>query len=130
MASDEVARIVADLRKIPDVIGAVVGRRDGIVLTHDVPAEIDPRKIASMAAGIIGTSEIAAEEMGQGRFLQAIVDSARVRVVSLGAGPEATLVVLVRPEANVGLLLMVLGRAAREIAALDSSGEPHGEEAT
>lgn len=130
MASEEVARIIAELRKIPDVIGAVVGRRDGIVLTHNVPEGVDPRKIASMAAGIIGTSEIAAEEMGQGRFLLAIVDSARVRVVSLGAGPDATLVVLVRPEANVGFLLMFLGRAAREIAALSSSRDPPHPEAT
>lgn len=119
---EEFDRIVADLHNVPDVIGAVVARRDGIVLAHDLPEGVDPRKIASMAAGIIGTSEIAATELGQGRFLQAIVDSLRVRVVSLGAGPEGVLVVLVRPEANIGLLLMVLGRAAREIGAMPTGG--------
>ena len=117
------AKIVATLQRLPNVIGAVVARRDGIVLGHGLPAPIDPRRIASMAAGIVGTSEIAAEEMGQGRFRQAIVDSLRVRVISLGAGPDAILVVLVRPEANIGLLLMVLDRAAREIAALAAAGK-------
>jgi len=109
---------LADLRKLQDIIAVAVARRDGLIIAHDLPRTVDPKKAAAMSAAIVGTSEMAARELGQGRFLQSIVDSEQGKMLSTGAGEEALLVTLVRPEANMGLVLLGVERAARRIAAI------------
>jgi len=115
---------LADLRKLQDIIAVAVARRDGLIIAHDLPRTVDPKKAAAMSAAIVGTSEMAARELGQGRFLQSIVDSEQGKMLSTGAGEEALLVTLVRPEANMGLVLLGVERAARRIAAILEGDSP------
>ena len=113
------ARIQAamvDLKRVTDIVAVAIARRDGLIIAHDLPRDVDPRKAAAMTAAIVGTSEMAARELGQGKFLQAIVDSELGKMLSTGAGDEAILVTLVRPEANMGLVLLGVERAAHRIA--------------
>ncbi len=109
---------IEDLRRLADIIAVAIARRDGLVIAHDLPKDVDPKRTAAMTAAIVGTSELAARELGQGRFLQAIVDSEYGKMLSTGAGEEALLVTLVRPEANMGLVLLGVERAAARIAAI------------
>jgi len=115
---------LADLRKLQDIIAVAVARRDGLIIAHDLPRTVDPKKAAAMSAAIVGTSEMAARELGQGRFLQSIVDSEQGKMLSTGAGEEALLVTLVRPEANMGLVLLGVERAARRISAILEGDSP------
>ncbi|HEV8594780.1 MAG TPA: roadblock/LC7 domain-containing protein [Thermoplasmata archaeon] len=114
----QIEAAMADLRRLADIVAVAVARRDGLIIAHDLPVEVDPRKAAAMTAAIVGTSEMAARELGQGKFLQAIVDSELGKMLSTGAGDEALLVTLVRPEANMGLVLLGVERTARRIAGL------------
>jgi len=111
-----------DLKRLADIVAVAIARRDGMIIAHDLPRNVDPRKAAAMTAAIVGTSEMAARELGQGKFLQAIVDSELGKMLSTGAGEEALLVTLVRPEANMGLVLLGVERAAHRIAEI-LSGE-------
>lgn len=106
---------IADLRRLPDILAVAVARRDGIVILHDLPNGVDPKKAAAMTAAIVGTSEMASREVGNGRFLQSIVDGEEGKMLSTGAGDEALLVTLVRPEANMGLVLLGVERTARRV---------------
>jgi hypothetical protein len=117
-ARGQIKAAMADLRRLTDVVAVAIARRDGLLIAHDLPKEVDPKKAAAMTAAIVGTSEMAAGELGHGRFLQAIVDSEFGKMLSTGAGEEALLVTLVRPEANMGLVLLGVERAARRIAAI------------
>lgn len=109
---------LADLKKLQDIVAVAVARRDGLIIAHDLPRDVDPKKAAAMSAAIVGTSEMAARELGRGRFLQAIVDGEQGKMLSTGAGEEALLVTLVRADANMGLVLLGVERAARKIAAI------------
>ncbi len=113
---------IRDLRRLADIVAVAIARRDGLIIVHDLPKDVDPKKAAAMSAAIVGTSEMAARELGQGKFLQAIVDGEFGKMLSTGAGEEALLVTLVRPEANMGLVLLGVERAARRVAAI-LSGE-------
>ncbi len=113
---------MADLRRLADILAVAIARRDGLIIAHDLPKNVDPKKAAAMTAAIVGTSEMAARELGQGRFLQSIVDSEHGKMLSTGAGEEALLVTLVRPDANMGLVLLGVERAAKRIAAILSGG--------
>ena len=123
----EVEAVIEELRRIPDVLAIAVARRDGILVALDLPRGVDGRKVAAMSAALVGTSEYASQELGQGKFLQCIVDTDRGRILSTGAGEEALLVTLVRPGANLGLVLLSVERAAKKLATLfhgTTAGEP------
>src|SRR5947208_3261409 len=118
MTADAGARlqsVLAELRRLPGILGVTIARRDGILIAHSLPKAMDPKKIAAMAAAIVGTSEMAAVEMGLGSVNQSIVETHVGMMMALGAGEEALLVALVYDDANLGLVLMALERAAKQV---------------
>jgi len=115
---EQIEDAMRDLRRLGDIVAIAIARRDGLIIAHDLPPGVDPKKTAAMSAAIVGTSEMAGRELGQGKFLQVIVDSDEGKILSTGAGEEALLVTLVRPEANMGLVLLGVERAAQRIAVL------------
>src|SRR6058998_3599252 len=110
--------ILTELRRMPAVLGATIARRDGILIAHALPKTMDPKKIAAMAAAIVGTSEMAAVEMGLGSFNQSIVDTHIGMMMATGAGEEAILVTMLRNEANMGLIHIGVDRAVESITAI------------
>ena len=104
-----------ELRRIPDVIAVALARRDGLLISHVLPKNMDPKRIAAMAAAIVGTSEMAASEMGLGSFFQSIVDSGHAKMLATGAGEEGILITIVRTDANMGLVLLSVGKAVQAI---------------
>jgi len=114
--------VLQELRRIPDVLAVAIARRDGLPIAHALPRSMDPKRIAAMTAAIVGTSEMAAEEMGQGEFLQSIVDSRKSKMLATGAGSEAILITIVRSDANMGLVLISVGKAIQAIQAILDGG--------
>jgi len=110
--------VLQELRRIPDVVAVALARRDGLLIAHLLPKSMDPKRIAAMAAAIVGTSEMAAGEMGFGPFFQSIVDSEKVKMLATGAGEEGILITMVRTDANMGLVLLSVGKAVQSIADL------------
>src|SRR5439155_356740 len=114
--------VLAELRRLPGILGVTIARRDGILIAHSLPKTMDPKKIAAMAAAIVGTAEMATIQLAQGRFVRAIVESDHGKLLSLGAGEEALLVALVYDDANLGLVLIALERAAKQVERILQDG--------
>ncbi len=108
-------RALEELGRLTDVKAAAVVRRDGLVVVHTLPSTIDPKLVAAMLAAIVGASEMATEALEQGRFQRAIIESDEGKLLSTGAGNEALLISLVYSDANLGLVLMAMEKAARRI---------------
>lgn len=85
------------------------------MITHTFPDGVDPKIVAAMTAAIVGTSEMATVQLAQGRFTRALIESEDGKLISTGAGDEALLVALAYKDANLGLVLMALDRAARDV---------------
>jgi predicted regulator of Ras-like GTPase activity (Roadblock/LC7/MglB family) len=113
---------IEELSHVTDIKSAAVVRRDGLVVTHTLPDSVDPKIVAAMTAAIVGTSEMATIQLGQGRFVRAIVESDQGKLLSLGAGEEALLVALVYDDANLGLVLMAMERAAKHVEEILRTG--------
>src|SRR3989442_1087922 len=114
-AARRLQAILTELRRLPAVLGATIARRDGILIAHALPKTMDPKIIAAMTAAIVGTSEMATIQLAQGRFVRAIIESDEGKLLSLGAGEEALLVALVYDDANLGLVLLAMERAAKQV---------------
>src|SRR5438093_537732 len=123
-AARRLQAILTELRLLPAVLGATIARRDGILIAHALPKTMDPKKIAAMAAAIVGTSEMAVVEMGLGTFNSSIVDTHIGKMIATGGGEEALLVALVYDDANLGLVLLAMERAAKQVEKIlrDSAG--------
>jgi predicted regulator of Ras-like GTPase activity (Roadblock/LC7/MglB family) len=117
-ASGRFQSLLAELRRLPGILGAEIARRDGILIAHSVPKTMNPKKIAAMSAAIVGTSEMAATEMGLGSFNQSIIDTDVGMMMATGAGEEAILVTMIRNDANMGLIHLSVDKAVQTITGI------------
>jgi predicted regulator of Ras-like GTPase activity (Roadblock/LC7/MglB family) len=118
----QLQKVMMELRQVPGIAAVAIVRRDGIVIDHLLPRTVDARKVAAMAAAIVGTSEMAAEELQHARFEESIVESEGGKIISVGAGKDALLVVLVEPGANLGLALMAVEKQASRVGEILAAG--------
>lgn len=110
------------LETLPEIQAAAVVRRDGLMIASSLPKETDARTVAAMAAAIVGTAETTAAELQMGRFLQVVVEAEKGKMISTGAGGIAILICLVTEKANLGLVLLEMGRMASQVAGLLEGG--------
>src|SRR2546430_14353729 len=104
MPADGAARlqaVLAELRRLPGILGATIARRDGILIAHSLPKNMDPKKIAAMAAAIVGTSAMAAIVMGLGVLNQSSADTHLREKTAPGAGQESWLVTMLGNHADL-----------------------------
>lgn len=96
----ELDRVLASLQNISDVEGAAVVTRNGILITSSLPQDIDGQKFAAMSASLVGASETVAALL-KSFMKRAIIEVERGKLLALGAGPKAILIVLLNDRADV-----------------------------
>ena len=112
---EQIDLVLDDLRKTGDIEASAVVRRDGLMIASDLPARIESRTVAAMTAALVGTAETTSNELKRGSFQEVVVDSEKGKIVAIGAGKLALLVSLMRPEGNLGFVLLSMERAAKHI---------------
>ncbi|MFH0962133.1 MAG: roadblock/LC7 domain-containing protein [archaeon] len=116
--------LLSFLETLPEIHATAVVRRDGLMIASSLPKTVDSRTFAAMSAAIVGTAETSATELQLGRFLQVIVEAEKGKMIATGAGSVAILICLVTERANLGLVLLEMGRVARQVAdTLEGSAE-------
>jgi predicted regulator of Ras-like GTPase activity (Roadblock/LC7/MglB family) len=110
-----ISDILASLRRLPGVEGVAVARRDGVMVSQVLPRTADPRRVASISAGLVGTADMAAEEIGRREASHTIVATVEGDIVVRKVGEEHVLNVILKPEANLGLILLHIGRASEAL---------------
>jgi len=110
--------LVAALRQRDGVDAAIVLGRDGLLIDSQVVAGLDPEDLAARIPPIIGPSDELGTAAGRGEVVTVILEhKTGIAIVSV-LSPEAILLVLVQPSANIGQLLYELRRNREHIAAL------------
>ena len=110
--------LVSAIRQREGVEAAVVLGRDGLLIDSQTIPGLDPEDLAARIPGIIGPADDLGTTVGRGTLVTAVLEHERgIAIVSV-LNADAVLVVLVRPDANVGQLLFELRRNREHIAAL------------
>ncbi len=104
--------VLADLRRVPEVRGACLVRRDGDLLGHKLASGADARRIGRLVAAVLGTTEMVASELDEGGFYQAMVDCEGGRILGYRGPGDTLVVVLLDTSANLGLVMLSVRRAA------------------
>src|SRR2546428_8214937 len=107
-----ISEVLGTLKRLPGVEGAALARRDGVMVSQILPRTSDPRRVASISAGLVGTSDMAAGEIGRRGASHTIVATMEGGIVARKVGGEHVPTVIPRPGAELRLALPPIWRAA------------------
>ncbi len=112
---DMVDKLLADLKNIGGVEACVAASRDGLLIRSSMEKEQFVDSLAAMSATILGAAETATTQAEKGVPNRVIVESDHGKLVVVGAGHKALLIVLATPNAGLGLILLELEKSAKKL---------------
>ncbi|MBA3673280.1 MAG: roadblock/LC7 domain-containing protein, partial [Gemmatimonadaceae bacterium] len=110
--------LVAAIRQREGVEAAIVLGRDGLLIDSQSVPGLDAEDLAARIPSIIGPADELGVSAARGALTTAVLEYEQGLAVVSVLSADAVLVVLVRPQANVGQLLFELRRNRDHIAAL------------
>ena len=110
--------IVTDLKNIGGIEACAIASRDGLLMSSDMPDGIIGETFAAMSATMLGAAETATTELNRGLPSRIIVESQTGKLICMGAGPKALLVVMAKPDVGLGLILVEIEKTAAKIKEL------------
>lgn len=110
--------LVEAIRTRDGVDAAVILGRDGLLIDSHAAPGVDAEAIAARIPSIVSPADDVGGALAQGRLATAVLEFERGFAIVSVMSAEALLLVLVRPEANLGQLLHELRRHRGNIAAL------------
>lgn len=113
--NEKLITILKELRKVGDIEGSSVVSRDGLIIASDLLSDVDTKTFAAMSAAMTGAAETATSELKRGNPEQIIVNSKLGSIIATGAGKKAILVCLIKPKANLGLVLLNMNKESKKI---------------
>ena len=113
--NDMLNKILLDLKQMGGITASSIASRDGILIVSDMESESHAETFAAMSATMLGAAESATTELGKGIPDRVIVESNHGKLIAMGAGPKALLVILTEPDAGLGLLLVELEKSVGKI---------------
>ncbi|HDN83548.1 MAG TPA: hypothetical protein ENG50_04205 [Candidatus Altiarchaeales archaeon] len=112
---EELIEVLESLSDVGDIDGAVIATRDGLLIASHLPQDVSAETFAAMSATMFGAAETAVSELKKGKIKRIISEAEDCKLIAVDAGPTAALVALVKPNANLGLVLMEMTKAANMI---------------
>jgi uncharacterized protein len=110
--------LVATLRRFDGVTVAAVLGRDGLLIDSDANAGVDSEQVAALVPSILQFADELGAAAGAGSLQTAILEHLEATVVLAAMSAEVVLLVLVRPDANVGALVYDIRRHRAGLATL------------
>jgi predicted regulator of Ras-like GTPase activity (Roadblock/LC7/MglB family) len=108
-------KILKEINNIGGVETSAIASRDGIHICSTITRKQQVETFIAMSATMIGAAETATMELGKGIPDRIIVESKRGRIIGTGAGPKALLLVMTKPDACLGLVLVEMAKASNQI---------------
>ncbi|WP_423793260.1 roadblock/LC7 domain-containing protein [Methanocaldococcus indicus] len=112
-----IEKILIEVNKTEGINGSLVVGKDGLVIASQLPGNIDAELVGAMTSAAYGAAERTVSEVGMGNLYQAMIEGEHGKILMVDAG-EAILVVLTEEKVNLGLIRIIIRRAAEKIKAM------------
>lgn len=112
---DDLIRVLASRHGVE---ASVLMGRDGLLIEGRSVGELDPERLAALVPSLFAAADGLADAAQRGAPVSVVVEYERGAAIVLAAGSDALLLVLVRPEADIGALLYELRLHRSNIASL------------
>lgn len=114
MSEEKIQEILESLKTIKGVHGAAIIEKFGLIKGSALPGWIDPEAVAAMVTLILKASQRATKELEQGQFYNAIIESAKGRIL-FSEIKGNILTIIATPDAKLGIINLKLGAAAEAL---------------
>jgi predicted regulator of Ras-like GTPase activity (Roadblock/LC7/MglB family) len=111
-----VQSILNKITKIAGVRGAVLVGEDGLEIASDLSGGEDPNAMGAAVSAMQTAMGTALAKLGKGAFRRSILSGQNGTAVIFSVGGRASAIITLRPEANIGLVLVELKESARELS--------------
>ena len=108
-------KVLKEINNIGGVETSAIASRDGLLICSTITRKQHVETFVAMSATMIGAAETATMELGKGIPERIIVESKTGRIIGTGAGPKALLLVMTKPDASLGLVLIEMTKASEQI---------------
>ncbi|HEX7628277.1 MAG TPA: roadblock/LC7 domain-containing protein, partial [Candidatus Methanoperedens sp.] len=92
-----VDKLLTDLKNVGGVIACAAASRDGLLIRAIMQKEQFVESLAAMSATMLGAAETATTHVEMGVPTRVIVESDHGKLIIIGAGPKALLILLASP---------------------------------
>ena len=110
--------LVATLRRFDGVRAVAVLGRDGLLIDNEADAGLDGESIAAHVSSILQACDELGHSAAVGGLRTAVLELQESTAVVAAISAEVVLLVLVKPDANLGALLFDIRRHRAGLAAL------------
>jgi len=97
-----------------DIVGAAIVSNEGLMLVGEIPENMDKDLVSAAFAALVSIAERASQQVELGNLTQLIMLSKNGGAL-IYPGKKSSLVLLMRPDANLGLILIDVADVVREI---------------
>jgi predicted regulator of Ras-like GTPase activity (Roadblock/LC7/MglB family) len=112
---DMVDKLLTDLKNIGGVTACAAASRDGLLIRAIMQKEQFVESLVAMSATMLGAAETATTHVEMGVPSRIIVESDYGKLVIVGAGPKALLILLANQDSGLGLILLELDKSAKKL---------------
>ncbi|MFA6036225.1 MAG: roadblock/LC7 domain-containing protein [Candidatus Micrarchaeia archaeon] len=116
---DAVLKGLVSSRKIE---AAAIVRRDGLMVTSNLPSDVDKDVIAAMSARMMDRAEMVSSELKRGDVKYVVADGSLGKIIAMDVSGAAVLICLIKPKDDIGFAILAMETAARNIADLFGVG--------
>src|ERR1700755_3358969 len=99
-----------------DIEASALISMDGLLLASLLPATFEQDRVAALSAGMLALARQATMELNRGELDQILIRGQRGHVLLTRASSGAVLVVVARPEAQLGATFLDVRRGAEALA--------------
>lgn len=110
--TETLEKILNDLKNIGGIEASAIASRDGLLISTTISKKNHGETFVAMSATMLGAAETATSELGKGNPERIIVESKHGMIIVTGAGPKALLIVMTKPEASLGLILIEIAKSS------------------
>ncbi|MEM7825685.1 MAG: roadblock/LC7 domain-containing protein [Candidatus Aenigmatarchaeota archaeon] len=111
----ELEKILKEMKMIEGVRGGIIANKEGLLIVSYLPAELNSKLLAALAATIAKVSLMTTKEMGIGSFNHTIVKASNGYYVCFPVDTEMILACLLEKDVNIGLILVKMEVSIKEI---------------
>ena len=122
MSKSRSEKMVESLRAMqtaaPDIEASAVVSVDGLIIASALAADVEEDRVSAMSAAMLSLGERIASELGRGGLDQVYIRGDNGFIILTAIGDEAVLTALARKKAKLGMIFLVMRRAAEVLVEL------------
>jgi len=97
-----------------DIVGAAIVNNEGFMLAGKIPKNVDEDLVSAAVAALRSIAQRASQQIELGNVIQLIMLSENGGAL-IHSGKKSSLILLMKPDANLGLILIDVMNIMREI---------------